>query len=153
MSYNCPTSDEPWPWIIMKQPWPQPANGQWQMPMTLFPLHSSSHKCKKDRFKFPQTPVTGNVNYHFVYNSGGKLKSSFAILLRYGNTDMQILGTLKNKFQIWQYNDNSCHKTEAWGNIWGAIGWKPMKFAKVWWHEIWSLPIHTFSNLVFSGLV
>ena len=43
------------------------------------------------------------VYYYFTYDSGGKLKSYFVGLLRYGNPDMQILGTLKIKLQIYGF--------------------------------------------------
>ena len=44
-----------------------------------------------------------NAYYYFAYNSRGKLKSYLVELLRYGNPDMQILGTLKIKLQIYRF--------------------------------------------------
>ena len=43
------------------------------------------------------------MHYYFVYNFGGKLKSYLVELLRYGNADMHILGTLKIKLQIYRF--------------------------------------------------
>ena len=42
----------------------------------------------------------GIVYHYFAYNFGRKLKIYLASLLRYGNPDVQILGTLKIKLQI-----------------------------------------------------
>ena len=41
--------------------------------------------------------------YIFAYNSAGNLKSYFAGFLRYGNPEMQILGTLKIKLQFYKF--------------------------------------------------
>ena len=45
----------------------------------------------------------GKVNYYFAYNSSGKLKSYLVGFLRYGNPDVQILGTLIIKLQIFRF--------------------------------------------------
>ena len=45
----------------------------------------------------------GIIYYYFAYNFGGKLKIYLVSLLRYGNPDVQILGTLKIKLQIHRF--------------------------------------------------
>ena len=45
----------------------------------------------------------GIVNYYFTYHFGRKLKIYLASLLRYGNPDVQILGTLKINLQIHRF--------------------------------------------------
>ena len=53
------------------------------------------------------------IFYYFAYNSGRKLKSYFAGFLSYGNPELQLLGSLKNRLHICSKYNLSHHDFEA----------------------------------------
>ena len=82
--------------------------------LTPTPLSASVKKLKQSSQK---VCYHDNVYHYYAYDFSRKSKSYLGSLLRYGNPDLQFLGTLKNELQIYQKYGYSYYKFVARGHF------------------------------------